>query len=45
MPDILTRNNGGNDRASQEFFFAAMDGMFGFNLPLKKKTGAVGAEK
>jgi hypothetical protein len=41
MPDILTRNNGAADRASQHFFFAAMDGMFGFNLPLKKNAGTV----
>jgi hypothetical protein len=41
MPDILTRNNGAADRASQHFFFGAMDGMFGFNVPLKKKTGTV----
>jgi hypothetical protein len=37
MPDILTRGNGGEDRASQDFLFAAMDGMFGFNVPLKNK--------
>lgn len=37
MPDILTRGNDTDDRASQDFMFAATDGMFGFNVPLKKK--------
>jgi hypothetical protein len=38
MPDIVTRKASIEDRASQEFFFAAMDGMFGFNIPLIKKS-------
>lgn len=38
MPDIVTRKASIEDRASQEFFFAAMDGMFGFNFPLIKRS-------
>ncbi len=41
MPDILIRNNGGGDRASQDFFFAAMDGMFGFNIPTRRKSDTI----
>lgn len=37
MPSIVTRKASIADRASQQFCFASTDGMFGFNIPLKKK--------
>lgn len=38
MPDIVTRKASIDDRASQHFFFAQRNGMFGFTLPLHKKV-------
>jgi hypothetical protein len=39
MPDIVTRAESIGDRASQQFGFAAIDFMFGFNItPPKRKT-------
>jgi len=38
MPDIVTRAASISDRASQQFGFAAMDMMIGFNVPTKKTT-------
>jgi hypothetical protein len=41
MPDIVTRNASIADRASQQFFFAQRNGIFGLNIPLIKKEKAV----
>ncbi len=38
MPDIVTRKASIDDRASQHFFFAQRNGLFGFAFPLNKKT-------
>lgn len=39
MPDIVTRAESISDRASQQFGFAAIDFMIGFNItPLKRRT-------
>ena len=39
MPDIVTREESINDRASQQFGFAAIDVMIGFNItPRKSRT-------
>ncbi len=39
MPDIVTRGNDLNDRASQHFFFTEWDGMFGVTMPIHVKRG------
>lgn len=44
MPSIVTRMTSIEDRASQQFYFAAMDGMFGFNFNLKKKPAKTTTE-
>jgi hypothetical protein len=36
MPDIITRSDDYNDRASQHFFFTEMVGMFGVNYPINQ---------
>lgn len=36
MPDIVTRGESITDRASQHFYFAQRNGIFGFVIPLKK---------
>jgi hypothetical protein len=36
MPDIVTRAESISDRASQQFGFAALDFMFGFNITSRK---------
>lgn len=36
MPDIVTRKASIDDRASQHFFFAQRNGIFGFAIPLHK---------
>lgn len=36
MPDIVTRGESISDRASQHFYFAQRNGIFGFIVPLKK---------
>ncbi len=41
MPDIVTRAASIDDRASQHFFFAQRNGIFGFNINLNKKPKAV----
>ena len=38
MPDIVTRAASINDRASQQFGFAAIDFMIGFNITARKST-------
>jgi hypothetical protein len=37
MPDVVTRAASAEDRASQQFFFAQRNGIFGFNFSLNKK--------
>jgi hypothetical protein len=37
MPDIVTRKASISDRAKQQFFFGAVDGMLGVNIPLIRK--------
>ncbi|MFM9005401.1 MAG: hypothetical protein ACKOSR_07850, partial [Flavobacteriales bacterium] len=41
MPDIVTRAASIDDRASQQFGFAAMNMMIGFNVPSKKSTQTI----
>jgi hypothetical protein len=36
MPSIVTRHASIDDRASQQFGFAAIDFMIGFNIPPRK---------
>lgn len=45
MPDIVTRKASIEDRASQHFFFAQRNGMFGFSIPLVKKPVITETEK
>lgn len=44
MPSIVTRMASIDDRASQQFCFAAMDGMFGFNFKLNKNPAKTTTE-
>jgi hypothetical protein len=37
MPSIVTRKADIGDRASQQFWFGSANGMFGFNIPTRKK--------
>ena len=38
MPDIITRAESISDRASQQFGFAAIDFMIGFNITPRKSA-------